>query len=294
MENAMEKTIETPKKRKTGLGDTWQQLKKNKAAVFSLFLIVAIILVAIFAPLIAPYSYDKQSPSESFAPSSSEHLLGTDKLGRDVFSRLVYGARQSLLIGLISVLIAAVIGIFIGVIAGYFGGWADNLLMRILDVYQSIPMLLLCITLAAVLGPSLRNAIIAIGVSMIPQFARMMRASILSVREMEYIDAAKSINAKNFHIIMKHVVPNAISPLIVSITMNVGSAILIGAMLSFIGLGVQPPIPEWGTLISDARNYMRGNPTLALYPGICIMITVLAFNMLGDGLRDALDPRLKN
>jgi len=166
--------------------------------------------------------------------------------------------------------------------------------MRILDVYQSIPMLLLCITLAAVLGPSLRNAILAIGVSMIPQFARLMRASILTVREMEYIDAARSINAGNSHIIIKHIIPNAISPLIVSITMNIGNAILIGAMLSFIGLGVQPPIPEWGTLISDARNYMRAHGTLALYPGICIMITVLAFNLLGDGLRDALDPRLKN
>ena len=183
---------------------------------------------------------------------------------------------------------------FIGAIAGYFGGWVDNILMRFLDIYQSIPMMLLCIVLSAVLGPSLRNTIIALGVSMTPQFARLMRASILTVRDMEYVEAAKSINTGNAQIILSYIVPNAISPMIVSITMYIGSAILIGAMMSFIGLGVQPPIPEWGTLISDARNVMRSHPTLALYPGICIMITVLAFNLLGDGLRDALDPRLKN
>jgi peptide/nickel transport system permease protein len=286
--------MEKSKKKKSGIRDLWRRLKKNKAAVVSLVLIIVIIIIAIFAPFIAPHKYDQQQPDQAFASSSWDHLLGTDRMGRDVLSRIIYGARASLLIGLGSVAISSVIGIFIGAIAGYYGGWTDNLLMRILDVYQSIPMLLLCITLAAVLGPSLRNAILAIGVSMIPQFARLMRASILTVREMEYIDAARSINAGNSHIIIKHIIPNAISPLIVSITMNIGNAILIGAMLSFIGLGVQPPIPEWGTLISDARNYMRAHGTLALYPGICIMITVLAFNLLGDGLRDALDPRLKN
>jgi len=207
---------------------------------------------------------------------------------------LIYGARASLLIGIVSVAIAAVLGIIIGAVAGYFGGWLDDVLMRILDIYQSIPMMLLCLVLAAILGPSLKNAIIALAVSSLPQFARMMRASILTVREMEYIEAAKSINGNTWHILKQHIIPNAISPLIVTITMNIGNAILIGAMLSFVGLGVQPPTPEWGTLISDARNYMRQYPTLAIYPGVCIMITVLAFNLLGDGLRDALDPRLKN
>ena len=283
----------TKPKKKSKLADIWRRLKKNKGAVISMFLIIAIVLVAIFAPYIAPYDYDTQGETP-FAEHGQEHLLGTDRLGRDVLSRLIYGARQSLLIGVASVALAAVIGIIIGALAGYFGGWKDNVLMRILDVYQSIPMMLLCIVLAAVLGPSMKNTIIALGVSMIPQFARMIRGSILTVRGMEYVDAAKSVNGGSFHIIMKHVLPNAISPLIVSITMNIGNAILIGAMLSFIGLGVQPPTPEWGTLISDARNYMRAHPTLAIYPGICIMITVLAFNLLGDGLRDALDPRLKN
>ena len=280
-------------RKKAMSGDVWRQLKKNKAAVISLILILVLILMAIFAPFFAPYPYD-ETGTEGFARPSAEHLLGTDKLGRDVLSRVIYGARASLLIGTVSVAISAVIGILFGSIAGYFGGWVDNLLMRILDIYQSIPMMLLCLVLAAILGPSLKNAIIALAVSTIPQFARMMRASILTVREMEYIEAAKSINGGTLHILRKHIIPNSISPLIVTITMNVGNAILIGAMLSFVGLGVQPPTPEWGTLISDARNYMRSYPTLAIYPGVCIMITVLSFNLLGDGLRDALDPRLKN
>jgi peptide/nickel transport system permease protein len=198
------------------------------------------------------------------------------------------------MLGIISIFFAAILGICIGAIAGYYGRWADNLLMRLLDIYQSIPMLLLCITLSAILGPSLRNAIIALSVSMMPQFARLMRASILTIREMEYVDAARTINSSNLHIILHDIIPNAISPLIVTITMQIGGCILVGSMLSFIGLGVQPPNPEWGTMISDARSYMRSHVTLALYPGICIMITVLAFNLLGDGLRDALDPRLKD
>jgi peptide/nickel transport system permease protein len=215
-------------------------------------------------------------------------------LGRDLLSRIIYGARQSLQLGIVATAIAYVVGIIIGAISGYYGGWPDNLIMRALDIYQSIPMFLLCVTLAAVMGPSLQNAIIAIGVSMIPMPARLMRASILSVREMEYIEAAKVINAGDSRIIRKHIVPNAIAPMIVSITMSIGLNILAGAGLSFIGLGAQPPVPEWGSLISDARSVMRDHGTLALYPGLCIMITVLAFNLLGDGLRDALDPRLKN
>jgi len=285
--------MEQARKKQSHIAEVWKQLKKNKVAVISLFVVIAIILIAVLAPVIAPYSFDATG-DVPFEKSSMAHLLGTDKLGRDILSRLIYGARASLLIGIVSVAISAVIGIFIGSIAGYFGNATDNILMRLLDIYQSIPMMLLCLVLAAILGPSLKNAIIALAVSMIPQFARMMRASILTVREMEYVEAAESINAGTWNILMKDIIPNAISPLIVTITMNIGNAILIGAMLSFVGLGVQPPTPEWGTLIAEARNYMRANPTLAIYPGVCIMITVLAFNLLGDGLRDALDPRLKN
>ena len=281
------------KKKRSRFSEIWRRLKKNKGAVISLFIILLVILVACFADYIAPYHYDYQEYSKTFAPPSRENLLGCDRLGRDLLSRIIYGSRQSLQLGVVSVAIASVIGILIGAIAGYYGGWTDNLIMRALDIYQSIPMFLLCVTLAAVMGPSLQNAIIAIGISMVPGPARLTRASILTVREKEYVRAAKAVNARSPRIILKHILPNSIAPIIVSITMSIGMCILSGAGLSFIGLGAQPPIPEWGALISDARNFMRDHGTLALYPGICIMITVLAFNLLGDGLRDALDPRLK-
>ena len=282
------------KRKRSRLFDIWRQLKKNKLAVVALVVLILIIMVAIFAPYLAPYSYEQQNAKLSYASPNAQHLLGTDKLGRDILSRLIYGSRQSLEMGLISVAIAAVIGIFLGAIAGFYGGWTDNILMRLLDIYQSIPMLLLCITLAAILGPSLRNAIIALGVAMVPEYARLMRASILTVREKEYVEAARAINASDRRIIFKHIIPNAMAPLIVEITMGIGNCILMGASLSFIGLGVQPPVPEWGQMISDARSVIREYPTLALYPGICVMLSVLSCNLLGDGLRDALDPRLKN
>lgn len=281
-------------KKRSRVAEVWRQLKKNKVAVVCLFIIIAVFLVAIFAPYIAPYPYDKQDYSATFAPPSEDHLLGTDQLGRDILSRLIYGAYQSLQLSVISTAIASLIGIIIGAIAGYYGGAVDNLIMRFFDIYQSIPMFLLCVTLTAVMGPSLANATLAIGISMIPGPARMMRASILSVREMEYIESARLINASDFHIIRKYIIPNAIAPLIVYVTMSMGMNMLAGAAMSYIGLGAQPPVPEWGAMVSDARNIMRDHGTLAMYPGFCIMIVVLAFNLLGDGLRDALDPRLKS
>ena len=281
-------------KKRSRFAEIWKRLKKNKAAVVSLFVILAVFLVAIFAEQIAPYPYDQQDFNNIYAKPSSEHLLGTDGLGRDILSRLIYGSRQSLLLGVFSTAVAAVIGIFFGAIAGYYGKWVDILIMRFFDVYQSIPMFLLCVTLAAILGPSLKNAALAIGLSMVPGTARMTRASILSVRGNEYIEAVRTINAENPYIIWKYIIPNSIAPVIVYLTMAIGMNVLSGAMLSFIGLGAQPPIPEWGCMVSEARSVMRDHGTLALYPGICIMIVVLAFNLLGDGLRDALDPRLKN
>lgn len=282
------------KRKKSRIHDIWRQLRKNKLAVVALFVLVMMVLIAVFAPLLAPYTYTQQNAKLSNAPPSREHLLGNDKLGRDILSRLIYGARQSLQMGVLAIAIAATIGILVGAVAGFYGGWVDNLVMRLLDIYQAIPMFLLCVALAAVMGPSLRNAIIALGIAIVPGFARMMRASVLTVREKEYVEAARAINKNDTVIILKHIMPNAIGPLIVQITMGVGSCILSGAALSFIGLGAQPPIPEWGAMISDARNTMRQYPTHAIYPGICIMICVLACNLLGDGLRDALDPRLKN
>jgi peptide/nickel transport system permease protein len=281
-------------KRKSGIREIWRRLKKNRFAVAGLFVIILLLAVAIFASYIAPYSYQEQNVQSSFAPSSKEHLLGADKLGRDILSRLIYGSRQSLQMGLGCVALAACIGIVIGAIAGFYGGWLDNALMRFLDIYQCIPMLLMCIALAAALGAGIRNAIIAISISTAPTYARLIRASILTVREKDYVEAARAINASDFRIITKHVVPNSISPLIVAITMNIGNSILSAAILSFIGLGAQPPIPEWGAMLSEGRNFMRDHASLVLYPGVCIMISVLAFNLLGDGLRDALDPRLKN
>lgn len=282
------------KRKKSRLHDIWRQLKKNKLAVVALVVLILLVLVAILAPLLAPYSYSQQNSKLKNAAPSAEHLLGNDKLGRDILSRLIYGTRQSLQMGVVAVAIAATIGITLGAVSGYFGGWVDNLSMRLLDIYQAIPMFLLCVALAAIMEPSLQNAIIALGIGTVPGYARIMRASVLTVREKEYIEAARAIDAGNGRIILKHIIPNAIGPLIVQITMGVGACILAGSALSFIGLGAQPPIPEWGAMISDARGSMREYPTHALYPGICVMISVLACNLLGDGLRDALDPRLKN
>lgn len=282
------------KRKKSRLVEIWRQLKKNRLAVVSLVVLLLVFLIAVFAPVIAPYSYSQQNAILSNAPPSAEHRLGNDKFGRDILSRLIYGTRQSLQMGIIAVAIAATIGITIGAVAGFYGKWVDNLCMRLLDIYQAVPMFLLCVSLAAIMGPSLRNAIIALGIAIVPGFARIMRASVLTVREKEYVEAARAIDAGDGRIIRKHIIPNAIAPLIVQITMGVGSCIMSGAGLSFIGLGVQPPIPEWGAMIADARNTIREYPTHALYPGICIMLCVLSCNLLGDGLRDALDPRLKN
>ncbi|NLM84670.1 MAG: ABC transporter permease [Clostridiales bacterium] len=285
---------EAYRKKRSKFGEVVRRLKKNKAAVFSVFVLIIIVLVGIFADYLAPYPYDQQNYSLSFAKPSPEHWLGCDQLGRDILSRLIYATRQSLQLGILATAIAGILGITLGCIAGYYGGWVDMVIMRFLDIYQSIPMFLLCVTLAAVMGPSLRNAVLAIGISTVPLPARLMRASILTVRNQEFIEAARMCNASNRRIILKHIIPNAIAPVIVSITMTVGMNILAGASLSYIGLGAQPPIPEWGTMVADARNIMRDHAILALYPGLCIMITVLACNLLGDGLRDALDPRLKN
>ncbi len=276
------------------LGEVWHQLKKNKFAVAGLVIIILVILVAIFAPILAPYPYDAQDLTASYVKPCAEHLLGTDKFGRDTLSRLIWGSRKSLEMGLGCVALGSAIGIALGSIAGYFGKRMDNVIMRIMDIFSCIPMLLMCVVIAAVLGPSVRNAIIAIAISSMPSAARLIRASILTVREKEFVEAAQAIDASPLHIILKHIIPNSIAPSIVAITMNIGNSIISGATLSYIGLGAQPPLAEWGAMLSEGRNLMRDHMELVLYPGICIMITVLAFNLLGDGLRDAMDPRLKN
>ena len=282
------------KKKESQFAAVMKRLKRNKFAMAGLIIIILLILIAIFADVIAPYGYAEQDLKNTFASPSATHLCGTDKLGRDVFSRLIYGARESLLIGFLSVLLAASIGMVLGAIAGYYGGVLDNVLMRFLDIYQSIPNILMSMVLATALGASTQNTILALGISTIPLHARILRSQFMTLREQEYVEAAIATNANDFEIIFKHVLPNAISPMIVQITMSLGLSILAGATLSFLGLGAQPPSPEWGTMISEGRNYLRNYPYLALAPGLCIMVTVLSFNLLGDGLRDALDPKLKD
>ena len=281
-------------KKESNFREIVYRLSKNKLAIISFFFLIFVILFALFAPLLAPYDYATQNYSNVFRDPSSQHLLGTDNLGRDILSRLIYGSRQSLEMAIFSVALSATLGIIIGTFAGYRGGIVDNLLMRFLDIYQSIPVLIMAIALAAALGPGIMNTIFALSVTVCPFFARMMRASIMTVRNKEYIEASIGINASDKNIIFRHILPNAFAPMIVVITMSFGSSMLIASTLSFIGLGAQPPSPEWGAMLTVARQYLRNYPLLITYPGICIMLCVLSFNLLGDGLRDALDPRLKN
>lgn len=281
-------------KRELGISVFWRRLRKNKLAVAGLIVIILLLLIAIFAQFIAPYDYAEQDLTKIFAPPSKEHLLGTDNLGRDELSRLIYGTRLSLEIGVFSVLIGVVFGTLIGTFAGFYGGAIDMILMRFLDIYQSIPGLILSIALATSLGPGLENAIIAIGVGTMSIYARIIRASLLKVRSMEYIEAARAINATDFRIVLKHALPNAFAPLLIQITMSIGYSILGASMLSFIGLGAQPPSAEWGAMLTAGKDFIRTHGSLITYPGIAMVITVLAFNLLGDGLQDALDPRLKN
>ena len=286
--------MDTMKKKESMFFMTWKRLAKNKLAVAGLIVLIITALLAVFAPIAAPYGYEEQDLFNTLAGPSREHWLGTDNLGRDMLSRLIYGGRNSLTLGLISVALAAALGVILGAVSGYYGGKVDMVIMRLLDVLQAVPAILLAIAISATLGPGYMNCILALTISQIPGFTRMTRASCLNVHGMEYVEAARSINARERRIIFKHVLPNAISPIIVQATMSVATAILTSASLSFIGLGVQPPQAEWGAMLSAGRSYIRSNPHVIIYPGITIMIVVLSLNLLGDGLRDALDPRLKN
>lgn len=280
-------------KKKSQVKEILRRFFKNKAAVFGLIVIILLILCALFPQVIAPYSYDKQNLKEHFLPPSATHFFGTDDFGRDIFSRIVYGARISLSIGFASVSFSCVIGILLGAVSGYYGDVIDNLMMRLIDIVLAIPNILLAMSIVAALGTGFRNLIIAIGVSAIPGYARIVRASVLSEKEKEYVEAAKSIGTSNFKIIVRHILPNCMAPIIVQATMSIATAILSAASLSFIGLGIEPPIPEWGSMLSAGRAYIRDYWFVVTFPGLAIMLTVFAFNLFGDGLRDALDPRLK-
>lgn len=270
------------------------RLSKNKMALVGLCILCALTFIAIFAPIISPYSPTKQDLVNQFQPPGSQHLFGTDEFGRDVMTRIFFGARVSLLVGFISVGIALLVGGTLGAIAGFYGGHLDNFIMRIMDVFLAIPQTLLAIAIAASLGTGLFNLMIAVGISSVPTYARIVRASVMTIRGEEYIEAAKASGTSNKKIITKHILPNCMAPVIVQVTLGMAGAILNTAGLSFIGLGIKPPQAEWGSMLSAGRDYIRTSPYLTLIPGIFIMITVLSLNLLGDGLRDALDPKLKN
>ena len=269
------------------------RLRRNYLAVLGFIVLFVLIGSAIFAERISPFGYADQDYMMIRQPPSAQHLLGTDQFGRDVLIRLIYGSRISLQVGLIAVSISLIVGGAIGAIGGYFGGWTDSVLMRIMDVQLAIPTILLAIVISSALGPGLVNLMVAVGITSIPRFARLMRASVLSIKGMEFIEAARAMGASHMRIILLYILPNCAAPLIVQSTLSVANAILFAATLSFLGLGIQPPFPEWGGMLSDARPYSRDSAYLSIFPGLAIMITIVALNCIGDGLRDALDPKQK-
>lgn len=289
-----ENTKQTNKKR-SQWREVWRMLKKNKMALVGLGILVILVLLALFADVIADYDtvVIKQNLANRLKGPSAEHWLGTDEFGRDIFARLVHGARVSLKVGIIAVGISIVLGGILGALAGFYGGRIDNIIMRIMDVFLAVPSILLAIAIVSALGPSIINLMVAISISSVPRYARIVRASVLSIRDQEFVEAARAIGANNARIIFRHIIPNSLAPVIVQGTLGVASAILSTAGLSFIGLGIQPPAPEWGSMLSGGRQYLRYAWWVTTFPGVAIMITILSLNLLGDGLRDALDPRLK-
>lgn len=267
--------------------------RRSPLTVAGVTLIAILALIALLAPLIAPANPLKQVLSTRLKPPSAEHWLGTDQLGRDVLSRMIYGARISLLIGTVVVGLAASVGTLVGLVAGYAGGWLDEGLMRLTDVFFAFPALILAMAISGALGPSLTNAMIAIAVVSWPVYARLVRAQVLSLREREFVEATRALGASAGRIVWQHILPNTLAPLLVQASFDMGGAILSAAGLSFIGFGTQPPTPEWGVMISEGRNYIATQSWLSLFPGLAILLTVAAFNLLGDGLRDALDPALR-
>lgn len=271
-----------------------KQLLRNRRAVVGGIILLVIITMAIFAPYAATHDPVKQNIRNQLKPPSREHIFGTDQFGRDIFSRVVYGARLSLRVGFLSISFALVVGGLLGLVSGYFGGWMDMIIMRLIDILLALPGFLLALAIVAALGPGLENVVMAIGVSYVPSFARMMRSSVLATRELDYVGAAQALGASDSRIIFLHILPNSISPIIVLTTLSMAGAILSAAGLSFLGLGAQPPTPEWGSMIATARPFIRVSHWSATIPGLAIFITVMCLNLVGDGLRDALDPRLKN
>lgn len=292
--NTIQNNGDIPQKR-TQFQEVVLRLRKNRQAMLGLTVFLLIVVACFLAPLYLNYDANviQQNISNKLAAPSAEHFLGTDGYGRDVMSRLIYGGRISITIGVVTAICALFAGGIIGAIAGFYGGQVDNILMRIMDVFLSLPSTLLAIAVIASLGSSITNLMIAVAVSYVPVYARVIRSSVLSIRNKEYIESARAIGTSDFRIIMRHIIPNAIGPVIVQATLGVGEIIIAAAGFSFLGLGIQPPLPEWGQMLSEGKEVIRSMPSQVVFPGLCIMITVLCLNLLGDGLRDALDPRLK-
>lgn len=282
-------------KKKSVLRDFWRQLKRNKAAMFGLIMITIIILMAVIGPLIIPYEKAiAQKASLRLQPPSREHWFGTDNYGRDIFARIVHGAKYSLSIGVAAVLIGVSLGCILGTVSGYFGGKVDNVIMRITDCIVCIPSTLLALAIVAALGGGLGKVLIALIIANIPVYTRVIRSAILNVSESDHIQAARASGTPDWLIIIKHVLPNAIGVIIVQATMTFGDVIITASTMSFLGLGIQPPTPEWGSMLSEGKSFMLYSTSIMVFPGLAIVLTALALNLLGDGLRDALDPRLRN
>jgi peptide/nickel transport system permease protein len=282
-----------PVDKKSPFMETWRRLKMNRAAICGLALIVVLVTSALLAPWVAPYDPAKMDVRARLQGPSLKHVFGTDNFGRDIFSRIVYAGRISLVIGFVAVGIGAVFGGMTGAISGYYGRGLDSLLMRAMDVLLSIPQIILAIAIVGAMGASLLNLMIAVGISVLPRYARLVRASAMSLRDLEFIEAARAAGAGDLRIIVQNIIPNCMAPLIVLSTLGVAQAILSAATLSFLGLGIQPPTPEWGSMLSDGRQFLRNAPHITIFPGLAIVVVVMALNMLGDGLRDALDPKLR-
>lgn len=281
-------------KKRSQLKEVWRRFCRNKQAMIGLAMLFLLIFAAVFANVIAPYDPVEQNLLIRLQGPSAAHWFGTDELGRDIFSRILYGARISLTVGLIAVSISCVAGCALGAIAGYYGGILDTVIMRISDIMMAIPSILLNISIVAALGTGLQNVMIAIGISSVPAYCRIMRASLLSLKNQEFVDASRVAGSTDFYIIMHHIIPNSLAPLIVQATLKIGGAILSCASMSFIGLGIVPPTPEWGAMLSTGRDFLRDAPHLTAFPGLAIMFAVFSMNLIGDGHRDALDPKLKN
>jgi peptide/nickel transport system permease protein len=274
--------------------DALHRLSRNPGAIAGAIVLIVMILLAILAPIIAPYDPIAQDSAAIRAAPSAKHLFGADTFGRDIFSRVLYGGRMSLPVGFVAVSITAVIGVALGLIAGYYGGRIDTIVMRWVDLMLAFPGILLAMALVAILGTSLFNLMLAVGIAAIPEYTRVVRGTVLSVREAEYVMAARVSGTRDRAIVLRHILPNVLPPVIVLATLGIAGAIILGSTLSFLGLGIKPPTPEWGNMLSDGRSMIRHQWWVSFFPGLAIMLTVLAINLLGDGLRDALDPRLRN